>query len=388
MGIRLPKWEELTRDEQVPIVNLPLDGNYVVVGGPGTGKTILALYRAARWKREKKTEPISILFLVYNNPLMQYLSDAIDTMELDGAYVHTYHQWVWRFYRNATGASAPTTAPYRYDWDEIKKKLEEILKTKRIDYLILDEAQDFPPPLLDILSKLTKSATVFGDSQQALENAQSTTQDFSSYFNASRRVYFLNRNYRNTKEISDVAHLFYTGDKNDIPANPRRNGPKPRFVKLRNQDEQYQIISNYANNNPGMTIGIFLPNDSGVTKKILSLGNVLKQKTKQKVQTYLNKSDLGSGHFSFDDDGIKILSYGTMKGLEFDAVFLPDVDTEYFNEENDMKQKSIYVASTRAKDTLVYMYSKDTDSFVVKKLKENQSLLEYSDAGANARIPF
>ena len=40
MGINLPKWEELSKDEQIPIVNLPLEGNFVVIGGPGTGKTI------------------------------------------------------------------------------------------------------------------------------------------------------------------------------------------------------------------------------------------------------------------------------------------------------------------------------------------------------------
>lgn len=50
MGIRLPAWNELSKDEQVPILNLPLDKNCVVLGPPGSGKTVLALHRAARLK--------------------------------------------------------------------------------------------------------------------------------------------------------------------------------------------------------------------------------------------------------------------------------------------------------------------------------------------------
>lgn len=94
--------------------------------------------------------------------------------------------------------------------------------------LVLDEAQDFPVELLRILKKVSKSVTVFGDTQQALDNVKANTADITNAFDAGRRVYYLNQNYRNTKEISDVAHLFYTGDPGDIPARPKRFGNKPR----------------------------------------------------------------------------------------------------------------------------------------------------------------
>jgi superfamily I DNA/RNA helicase len=90
MGLNLPKWEELSRDEQIPIVNLPIGGNYVVVGGPGTGKTVLAIYRAARWRRENEAAN-KVLFLVYNRTLMQYISDSLNSVQLPSSYSETWN---------------------------------------------------------------------------------------------------------------------------------------------------------------------------------------------------------------------------------------------------------------------------------------------------------
>lgn len=46
MAFNLPKYSELT-DQQRVIVNLPLDKNHLVTGAPGTGKSVIAIYRAS-----------------------------------------------------------------------------------------------------------------------------------------------------------------------------------------------------------------------------------------------------------------------------------------------------------------------------------------------------
>lgn len=48
----LPRDRDLTK-EQLPIISLPIDEDYVIVGGPGTGKTVMAVYRAGMMRNKK-----------------------------------------------------------------------------------------------------------------------------------------------------------------------------------------------------------------------------------------------------------------------------------------------------------------------------------------------
>jgi len=373
MGLNIPKWEELSKDEQIPIVNLPLTGNYVIVGGPGTGKTILAIYRGSRWRKEQKNSDSKVQFLVYNKTLKQYIADSLSAVELPSSYADTWHKWIWHFYKQQTKETIPQISDYNYDWEKVKEKLmrPELLKT--IDYLIIDEAQDLPVDLLQILNHLCKHVTIFGDSQQALDNT-TTTSDFSHVFGAERKVYYLNQNYRNTKEISEVAHLFYAGDPGDIPARPKRTGAKPRLIRCKDFQMMAEIIANYARNNPSHIVGVLVHDYKYVFKfkKALEELGIAAQK-------YVSGSATGKDSFSFDDEGIKLLTYNTMKGLEFDAVFLPNIDDPYFRMENPSKLKRIYVASTRAKYSLTFLYEEEDVSFVLERLINNLHLLDIEE---------
>lgn len=371
MGINLPKWEELSKDEQIPIVNLPLEGNFVIIGGPGTGKTILALYRAARWKSVHKDKEEEVKFLVYNRPLRQYISDAIETMELPESSVDSWFRWLFRFYRIASGRSIPTLGAYEYDFAKIEEFFQKNT-TKFFNYLILDEAQDFPPPLLRILNSISESVTVFGDSQQALDNELSKTADLTHAFGAERRVFYLSQNYRNTKEISDLAHIFYTGNADDIPARSRLRGSKPRFIRVGDINKTTEIISTYAENNPSQTIGVFLH----TTQKLIKYFNIFEQKGIKHLQMYKAESDLGPKHFSFDSPGIKMMTFSSMKGLEFDAVFIPEIDDSKFDTKDTFLLKRMYVGSTRAKKNLTFIASSDIETIISKMLDSNPDLIE------------
>ena len=44
----LPKEHELTKDQRMAI-RKPVDGQYLVVGAPGTGKSVVALWRLRKY---------------------------------------------------------------------------------------------------------------------------------------------------------------------------------------------------------------------------------------------------------------------------------------------------------------------------------------------------
>lgn len=383
MSLRLPTWQELSKDEQIPIINLPMNNNYVVVGGPGTGKTIMALHRAAKWKdittksKGKEADP-KILFLVFNKTLSRYLKDALETMGLDESRARTWHSWFYNFYYSKTGNSVPQIGDYKPNWEIISKEFQNMTDETIVDHLILDEAQDFPKELLEILNKFSNRVTVFGDEHQAIVN-KTTTIDFSHAFNAGGRVYHLSKNYRNTVEIAETANLFYTGNKDDIPAVSKKSGPKPIYYKCSTYDRGIDLISNYADNNPSEMIGVLIPTGPGVHTVIKKYARDIESKTTTPVQNYTYNKQ--KNPFDFESDGVKIMAYSTAKGLEFDTVFMPEINHPYLDKPDDfLIRNSIYVASSRAKTNLIYVSLDEyPDNFVSSLIKENKDLVVWKD---------
>ena len=114
--MRLPSYQELS-EEQDEIYDLPLDGNWLVTGPPGTGKTVMALYRTKLLNEQDR----QVLLLMYNVLLRQYIQQAAGQLELQENQIRNWHNWFKGYwYRNFR--SAP---PYigrdvfNFNWDVI-----------------------------------------------------------------------------------------------------------------------------------------------------------------------------------------------------------------------------------------------------------------------------
>ena len=86
----LPNIEDLTKNQE-KIMALPNEGRYLIAGGPGTGKSVMALFRIKRLQREQKMYHC----LVYNkllNESNQQLADAHDTVTTQ-IHLATYLDW-------------------------------------------------------------------------------------------------------------------------------------------------------------------------------------------------------------------------------------------------------------------------------------------------------
>jgi superfamily I DNA/RNA helicase len=64
-----------------------------------------------------------------------------------------------------------------------------------------------------------------------------------------------------------------------------------------------------------------------------------------------------------------------MKGLEFDAVFMPEIDNAFFQIDSREHLNNAYVSMTRAKDKLYLIYSDSaSQSFIIKKINDSPTL--------------
>ena len=85
----------------------------------------------------------------------------------------------------------------------------------------------------------------------------------------------------------------------------------------------------------------------------------------------------------FLNPGVKVVTFGTMKGLECDIVIIPNIDLIKSERDRIRNNNKIYVAMTRAKEEL-YMIYRDLeyspDKWIdVSLIEDNSPLFEWMD---------
>ena len=342
MGFKLPNGSDLS-EEQLDIINLPVTKDWVIKGAPGTGKTVMAIYRAGQASRISKGKPI--LMLVYNKPLMSFLSTAVQGKYYENVQVETYHQWLNDIYWEYSLGSVPGER-YEIDWAAVNSGLSGI--GKKYAHVIVDEAQDFPIELLRILKNLSEHMTCFIDPNQAIEIGK------TDIYGAIKTIcvespYKLTKNFRNTKPVRDLSALYC---KDGEPAPSNTPGKKPVIIKCSpgNFDDQNSKLVNIIKRNKEKSIGIIV-NPKALNSTFYSLKELLDGD----VVVQMHKA-MTNNRIDFNKPGVKILSYGTMKGLEFDIVLLPMFDKIEMQDGGTVDANRAYVAVSRPVNELYLFY--------------------------------
>lgn len=348
MAFRLPRYSELT-DSQRTIINLPLHKNHVVTGAPGTGKSVIAIYRAS----DMCNAGFDVLMLVYNRPLMSYISSAVESLDID-AEVNTWQSWISSFYREEFGCGYPQVdGPYTYDWDEIKQDFSRV--GVRYDHVIIDEAQDVPIELIESLRIISKGVSCFMDENQTISSTYSNFHDVVDVLGV-RTAYQLQQNFRNTRKIFDFAKLY--GPDVDTA---KDNGKKPAMIKCSDYGHYSstqltsRMVDCIRNQMFGCkSIGVFV-NAKSLTRTYNELTECLNRADDPEVFMY-KAMNRDFRTIDFDEDGVYVLSFNTMKGLEFEGVLIPRCECIRSNENAALDRNTFYVATTRASKELACFY--------------------------------
>lgn len=341
---RLPVYQELSK-EQDTVTNLPLTGRHLVVGPPGTGKTVVAIYRAELWRNAGWDSQ----FIVYNNTLNQYLDLTLRKREL-GDQASTFHSWFWRWYRDTFGRLPPRLGSYTFDWKAILMDVGRMASSlKKIPNIIIDEGQDFPRELYTILSLIVENLTVFADENQRITESNSTIRDIQHALGI-KNVHKLSRNYRNTRQIAEFAAQFYAGMGSGIADLPERKGSLPYLLLNQNFQSQTTVIEQYARINRNKQIGVFLNRQDKQYAFYKSL-----QERLPDIPVQIYQSGRNHDRVDFDKNGIFVLCYPSTKGLEFDTVFHPELQEWRTDGNSDLQKMQFYVLASRARNELILM---------------------------------
>lgn len=370
---------------------LPLDGRHLVVGGPGTGKSVVAMLRARRHHRAAGGQ--GYVFLVYNRLLLEASRELVDG-------VLNADTWIARFkaiYRHALARPCPTgDAAYAIDWEQVTRVLQGLTTDPRppvTPYLVIDEGQDMPPAFYQTLVELGfENFYVVADQNQQITEHNSSLHDIETrlVIDTADRVE-LTENYRNCDRVARLALAFCVPD----PATPAVAEPSGRPCRRTPVLVDYgpacrwdfptivRRLLKLADRGPHKLIGLFTPNDRCRRRWVDALRRAATQpdlgldRGPPRVATYSSREP--GGDHRFGEGGIFVINAQSAKGLEFDTLLLADIDQYPCHPEDplwmDSKRRLFYVMVSRAREQVILLRQADRPCPIEAILPTDQTIL-------------
>ena len=317
----LPVITQLTIDQQAAVDET---GSLALSGGPGTGKSVVCLWRHIR---NYATSTKKSLLLTYTKTLEHYLKQSAISQNIDSAAnINRTQNWISN--------------------NDVKEYYDEI---------IIDEAQDVNIDKYRILKRYSNSISYGADEFQSLYLNKEQLVELFLWFrqNFDNEEYTLTKNFRNSKEIllftrSVFPNILIT--QNTINEATVTN-LKP-IIKITNWDEnrEIEIIMSIINDFQGDThnIGILVVSQADVDKYY----NIINNAIDGNYECTKYQGDMGR---FIGLSGVHITTYKSSKGTEFDTVIMPNFDSfDWYikNRPAIISEKDYYVAFTRTKTNL------------------------------------
>ena len=380
-----------------------------VVGGPGTGKTILAMSGMGLDAKKKQ------ILLTYSKPL----STMIKGCKVES---NTLHSFCWNLGRTMERElrdyadeyidkddsedilNRVINREYGYtvtgwpQWDKLissyNRLSEQGKKRIRYDDIFVDEGQDLPNEAFRFLRLISDRLIVtFDDAQEVGKETDSGSAklmrtagvDCNRILNElslQDSFYDLIDNFRNTVAIERVAKLFYNnyGSNNfslRVVAANRPEGARPKVIFSALTQQFFDDIADKAyqlNKQIGIIIPDIITFNAAQTFLSSSVAREIIPETKF-FYKFVGKSNMNVSN-NLNQTGVFLITYQTSKGMEFDEVYL--LDCQKISLISSAEKNRFYVAVTRARETLNFVFNCDyfQSCPVLNVIKENENCFD------------
>lgn len=356
---------ELDREQRCFLNEFMLrNRNELILGFPGSGKTML-LYYAALKIREKNPDA-KIIFVEFTHALINMIEAALRQMHINDIKVVT-----------------------QYEFEKAHK-----VKIK-YDCIICDEVQDLSPKVLSNIACCAHRVIIGGDPNQQIyevdpkwKKPTCTMTDIMAILNpVVTRLNIVHRLSRFVMEaVNDVMPEMKIIQEGRVSMT--KKNIMIRLWKAKNQQQEVSAIMKDATESLRLTdsVAILLPSHSKilsfVDKVLVDAGKPTWKRTYDEhgnmdynyLNDHLDANGIpvryvgnGFGNFLYDQPMITLMTYHGSKGLDFDKVFLPFCnhrDDETTQVDND--KKVFLVGMTRSRGDLIISFSKKLNRFVAQ----------------------
>lgn len=344
------------------------EGHRVIHGVAGSGKTMILGYRCLHLA---KLLHKPILVLCFNVTLAAKLRSYTRFHQIDDKVsVSHFHDWCAEQLR--TYQVEVPHGPEAYFERQVTSVIRgvEAGQIPRAQYgaVLIDEAHDFQPEWLKLVTGMvdpeTDSLLLLYDDAQSIYKKDNLGFTLSSVgVQARGRTTILKLNYRNTRQILEVAYRFahnsiqaHEADDDGLPIiQPEAAGvdglpPVLRSFSNKQQESEFIIRCLQKWHVAGKSW-----RDIGVVYRSQSTGIRLAKALESAGIPYLLTHDKASkASYSIEEDRINLLTMHSSKGLEFPTVIVAGVGEKTFDKEEQAHEvRLLYIAMTRAMEQLL-----------------------------------
>ncbi|MGG1616518.1 AAA family ATPase [Paenibacillus sp. NRS-1782] len=315
--------KESSLDDEQYAIRILRNRNLLIEGCAGSGKTVLALQKAKELEDSGITD---YLIVLYTRALLSFVKDGVLKLGIDP-------DKVWNF-------------------DQL-----EVSGYTEVDYIIVDEVQDFNELQLHKLIQMAKKNFIFfgDDAQQIYDQGLNlkNVMKVSKLQDANHKK--LTKNYRLPKTIARFAS-YIKNDSDLVTRCVNEGGEPPRIIKCNNFFEELNWMKTIIEKEYWTDVAILVHNNDLVHEAeqyLKKLGLDVEKKVKEGNRNIEN--------LDFYSSKPKLMTYHSSKGLQFEHVFMPgcEISTTKHN-----YQQAVYVATTRASETLDILYSNQLSPFI------------------------
>jgi hypothetical protein len=332
---------DLTPDQRASLESLPFDGNHLVDGPPGSGKSLLAAQRAIMLA----LTGTPVVLLTRSNLLRQSLAPVVAALGPgnNSVQVVTAHTWLARWY----GIDAPRSDDGWYDWPAFYERAALAAPLPALT-LVVDEGQDLPPEFYRLCRLIQARTTVYADECQRLTETHSTLAEIERGLGGCTR-HKIHGNHRNTRQIAALATCFHVGS--TPPVLPEREGSAARVHRFTHQGAVTDLLIFLAERRPRHSIGVIVGSASG---QFDLLARLERKAPHLKPQMYTAQAAQGRYRtLDLSRPGLFLVHRASAKGLSFDTVVVPDAHADAGTDPTSAALRmTYYVLATRAREEL------------------------------------
>lgn len=311
-------------DDQLDLIGENIDKSMIVEGCAGSGKSVIAMYKA----QQIKDAGGDVILIAYTKSLNRYMQQGKENSLGEQFYYH----WQWK----DCGMS-------------------------KADYIIVDEIQDFEKnEILEFINAARKCFFFFGDTAQSIYKAFGKQTMIIDEISALTGITVsrLYNNYRLPKPVAKITqgYLGLNEGTNQVREYSEslylsKESTLPFFVECASKEAQIDRIISIINDKQYQNVGILVP-DNDMVFEIMNAFTLQKFACEFKYNAGYNDKR-NKDTLNFKTNKPKLMTYHSAKGLQFETVILP-----YYNgAKNNEDCKALYVAMTRTYRNLYIIYS-------------------------------